>query len=43
MGTVDDCVATIEGWREHWGISYISLMGSSAEEMAPVVERLAGR
>ena len=43
VGTVDECVGTIEGWRERWGISYISLMGSSAEEMAPVVERLTGR
>ena len=43
VGTVDECVATIEGWRERWGISHISLMGGSAEAMAPVVERLAGR
>ena len=43
VGTVDECVAAIEGWRQRWGISYISFMGSSAEAMAPVVERLAGR
>ena len=43
VGTVDECVVAIEGWRERWGISYISFMGSSAEEMAPVVERLTGR
>ena len=43
MGTVDECVAAIEGWRERWGISYISFTGDSAEAMAPVVERLAGR
>ena len=43
VGTVNECVDRIEGWRERWGISYISLMGSAAEEMAPVVERLAGR
>ena len=43
VGTVDECVGTVEGWRERWGISYISFMGSSAEAMAPVVERLAGR
>ena len=42
MGTVDECVAAIEGWRERWGISYISFTGDSAEAMAPVVERLAG-
>ena len=43
MGTVDECVAAIEGWRERWGISYISFTGDSAEAMAPVVERLTGR
>ena len=43
VGTVNECVDRIEGWRERWGISYISFMGGSAEEMAPVVERLAGR
>ncbi|MCE2512479.1 MAG: TIGR03621 family F420-dependent LLM class oxidoreductase [Acidimicrobiia bacterium] len=42
VGTVDQCAARIEGWRERWGISYVSFMGSSAEAMAPVVERLAG-
>ena len=43
VGTVDECVATIEGWRERWGISYISFVGDSAGAMAPVVERLTGR
>ena len=43
VGTVEECVATIEGWRKRWGISYISFTGDSAEAMAPVVERLAGR
>ena len=43
VGTVDECVTAIEGWRERWGISYISFTGDSAEAMAPVVERLAGR
>ena len=28
--------------NKRWGVSYISFMGSSAEEMAPVVECLAG-
>ena len=43
VGTVEECVAAIEGWRERWGISYISFTGDSAEAMAPVVERLAGQ
>ena len=42
LGNVDQCVATIEHWRERWGISYIAFTGDSAEAMAPVVERLAG-
>ena len=43
VGTVDECVAAIEGWRERWGISYLSFTGDSVEALAPVVERLAGR
>ncbi len=42
-GTVEECVAALQGWRERWGISYVTF-GSfgAAEEMVPVVERLAG-
>ena len=29
IGTVDECVAAIEGWRERWGLSYISLTDDS--------------
>ena len=43
VGTVDECVATVEGWRERWGISYLTFTGDSTEAMSPVVERLAGR
>jgi probable F420-dependent oxidoreductase len=43
VGTVDECTAKIERWRERWGVSYVCLLGASAEEMAPVVERLTGR
>lgn len=43
IGTVDECVATIEGWRERWGISYLALGAEAMTEMAGVVERLAGR
>ena len=42
VGTVEECVATVEGWRERWGISYLTFTGDSTEAMAPVVERLAG-
>ena len=43
FGTVDECVATLEARRERWGFSYVTLPAEAAEEMAPVVERLAGR
>ena len=43
VGTVDQCVATVERWRERWGISYLTFTGDSTEAMAPVVERLTGR
>ena len=43
LGTVEECVATVERWRERWGISYLTFTGDSAEAMAPVVERLTGR
>ena len=42
VGTVEECVATVEHWRERWGISYLTFTGDSTEAMAPVVERLAG-
>lgn len=42
IGTVEECVATIEGWRERWGISHLTLTADAVEPMAPVVERLAG-
>ena len=42
VGTVEECVATVEGWRERWGISYLTFTGDSTAAMAPVVERLAG-
>ena len=29
--------------RERWGVSYVTIPAESAEEFAPVVERLAGR
>ncbi len=43
FGTVDECVAMLEERRERWGFSYITLPIENLEEMAPVVERLAGR
>ncbi len=42
VGSVDQCVETIQSWRERWGISYIGIGGAAIEAMAPVVARLAG-
>ena len=42
-GTVDQCVATIEGWRDRWGLSYITWSADAMEPMAPVVAALSGR
>ncbi len=43
VGTVDQMCDDIEGWRERWGISYLTWSADAVETMAPVVERLAGR
>jgi probable F420-dependent oxidoreductase len=42
IGTVDQCVDTLRGWRERWGLSYVTWGADAMESMAPVVERLAG-
>lgn len=43
VGTVDECVDHLQWMRDTYGISYITWGSASMEEMAPVVERLAGR
>jgi probable F420-dependent oxidoreductase len=40
-GSVDECVESLLAWRERWGISYIGLSLDAAEQMAPVVAKLA--
>ncbi len=40
-GTVEQCVETIEWWRERWGITYVTFSGSALDEFAPVVAALA--
>ncbi len=42
IGTVDEIVDKLVRQREELGISYIGLSADSMEEMAPVVDRLAG-
>jgi probable F420-dependent oxidoreductase len=43
VGSIDSICEAIEERRERWGISYWVVMAEGMEEMAPVVERLAGR
>lgn len=43
VGSVDEICEELEGHRERYGISYVVFGDASAEPMAPVVERLAGR
>ncbi len=42
VGTVAQCVDTVQRWRDRWGISYIGLSVDAMEPMAPVIEKLAG-
>lgn len=39
-GTVEQCVARVRGWRERWGISYVTVPAALAREFAPVVQAL---
>ena len=41
-GTLEQCVETVLGWRERWGISYISFPAAIARDLAPVVSALHG-
>lgn len=43
FGTVGECIAALEERRERWGISYVTVPAETAQEFAPVVERLGGR
>ncbi len=42
MGTTDQCIEQVQGWRERWGISYIGFSYDAIDQMAPVVAALAG-
>ena len=41
VGTVDQIVDEVKGWRERWGFSYVSIDAAAMEDFAPVVEALA--
>lgn len=43
IGTIDQLVEDIQARRERFGISFIVVQGEVAEQLAPVVERLAGK
>ena len=42
VGTVDQIVEDLEKRRERFGFSHVIVPGDAAEDLAPVVERLAG-
>jgi probable F420-dependent oxidoreductase len=41
-GTVDQVVEQLQERRERWGISYIGISADALDDMAPVIEHLAG-
>ena len=41
VGTVDQCIETVLGWRERWGISYVSINAEHLDDFAPVVAALS--
>ena len=43
VGTVDEIVERLESRRDRWGFSYHVVQNESVFELAPIVERLAGR
>jgi len=43
IGTVDQIEETLRARRERYGFSHVILPGESADEMSPIVERLAGQ
>ncbi|GJM37559.1 MAG: LLM class F420-dependent oxidoreductase [Acidimicrobiales bacterium] len=42
VGTVEDMCASLQQWRERWGLSYVTWSADAMETMAPVVARLTG-
>lgn len=42
VGSVDQCIDEVKGWRAKWGISYVALDAAAMEDFAPVVEALSG-
>jgi len=42
VGSAQQCIETVLGWRERWGISRLDFGAGIARDMAPVVSALAG-
>jgi len=42
VGTTEQCIETIQRWRDRWGISFISINGTEMEAFAPIVQALRG-
>jgi alkanesulfonate monooxygenase SsuD/methylene tetrahydromethanopterin reductase-like flavin-dependent oxidoreductase (luciferase family) len=42
IGTVEQITEDIQARRERFGLSFIVVQGEAAEDLAPVVQRLAG-
>jgi probable F420-dependent oxidoreductase len=43
IGTIDQIVEDLQKRRERYGISHVVVPGDAADDLAPVVERLAGK
>jgi len=43
IGTVEQIVESLEERRRRFGVSHIVLPDDAADDLAPVVERLAGK
>jgi len=42
VGSVGQCVETVQLWRERWGITYITISADQLEAFAPVIAALDG-
>jgi probable F420-dependent oxidoreductase len=42
IGTCDEIAASLEAWRERWGVSYWAVPASALDRVRPVIEALAG-
>jgi hypothetical protein len=43
IGTLDQIEEDLRARRERYGFSHVILPGETADELAPIVERLAGQ